>query len=486
MELKIGKIDWVFFLFCLIAGILAEEAFFRGEIGISYFVFIAVFYTIFFWRFRSFSFSHLRVGYLVLISIWLLAAGYYLTDSILFYALNIIVIPSLVIFHIALITSPKKMEWNKLFFILYTTLRIGHGVRYASNFIKHIAKKLNRSSNPKHNDVWKKVLIGVAIAIPFLFVVLNLLMSADTQFEKLLSNIPNLFNFQTEYIFRIIIILIYTFGFFGFMQVLLQKKVHIVQKEGTFKLPQMDGVVTLTVLLLLDLVYILFVVVQFKYFFSGTLNDGFTYAEYARRGFFELLFVTLINLTITTGMITFTKHVQGKLKTTILFALSLLVLSSGVLLISAFMRMSMYEDAYGFTFTRVLVNSFMVFLMVIFAYTLVKIWLDRLSLFHFYFIASLIYYAGMNIINLDQIVVERNIARYETTGKIDIHYLNNFSSTGILGLIELYDKDPDVPGLKALLKQRKAEREYLQADIWQSHNLVRDKAYKKLGELEFE
>lgn len=484
MELKIEKIDWLFFLLCLIAGVLAEEAFFRDEIGISYFVFIAVFYTIFFWRFRSFSFSHQRVGYLVLISIWLLAAGYYLNDTILFYALNIIVIPSLVIFHLALITSPKKMEWNKLFFILYTTLRIGHGVRYAGTFIRLIAKKLNRGSNPKHNDVWKKVLIGIAIAIPFLFVVLNLLMSADAQFEKLLSNIPNFFNFQTEYIFRIIIILIYTFGFFGFMQALLQKKVHIVQKEDTFKLPQMDGVVTLTVLLLLDLVYILFVVVQFKYFFSGTLNDGFTYAEYARRGFFELLFVTLINLTITTGVITFTKSVQGKLKTTIRFAISLLVLSSGVLLISAFMRMSMYEDAYGFTFTRVLVNSFMIFLMVIFAYTLVKIWLDRLSLFHFYFIASLIYYAGMNIINLDQIVVERNIARYETTGKIDIHYLNNFSSTGILGLIELYDKDPDVPGLKALLKQRKAEREYLHADTWQSQNLVRDKANKKLGELE--
>ncbi|MED3550751.1 DUF4153 domain-containing protein [Cytobacillus praedii] len=484
MELKIEKRDWLFFLLCLIAGVLAEEAFFRDEIGISYFIFIAVFYTIFYWRFRSFSFSHQRVGYLILISIWLLAAGYYMNDTILFYALNILVIPSLVIFHLALITSPKKMEWNKLFFILYTTLKLAHGVRYAGIFIRHIAKKLNRGNNSKHNNVLKKVLIGVAIAVPFLFVVLNLLMSADAQFERLLSNIPNLFNFQAEYLFRIIIILIYTLGFFGFMQVLLQKKVQIVQKEGTYKIPQMDGVVTLTVLLLLDIVYLLFVVVQFKYFFSGTLGDGFTYAEYARRGFFELLFVTLINLTVTMGVINFTKSVLGKLKTTIRFALSLLVLSSGVLLISAFMRMSMYEDAYGFTFTRVLVTSFMIFLMVIFAYTLLKIWLDRLSLFHFYFITSLIYYAGMNVINFDQIVVDRNIERYETTGKIDIHYLNSFSSTGILGLIELYEKNPDVPGLEALLKQRKEEREYLNPDTWQSHNLMRDKAYKRLGKLE--
>ena len=240
----------------------------------------------------------------------------------------------------------------------------------------------------------------------------------------------------------------------------------------------------LTVLLLLDLVYILFVAIQFRYFFNGTLNEGFTYAEYARRGFFELLFVTLINLTITTGVIHFTKNVQGLLKKAIRMALTVLVLSSGVLLISAFMRLTMYEDAYGFTFTRVLVHSFMIFLMVIFAYTLVKIWLEKLSLFHFYFIASLIYYVGINTVNFDKIVVDRNIDRFETTGKIDINYLNSLSSTGILGLIEIYEEKPDVPGLKDLLKQCKTDREYLKSNSWQSHNLAKHKAYVKLGELD--
>ena len=149
------------------------------------------------------------------------------------------------------------------------------------------------------------------------------------------------------------------------------------------------------------------------------------------------------------------------------------------------MRMTMYEDAYGFTFTRMLVNSFMIFLMVIFAYTLVKIWLEKLSLFHFYFIASLIFYAGINMINIDKVVVDKNIDRFETTGKIDIDYLNSLSSTGLLGLIELYEKNPDVQGLEALLKKRKADREDLKSDSWQSHNFARNKAYEKLGEMEF-
>lgn len=484
MELKIEKIDWFFLFSCLLVGIVAEEAFFRYQIGVSYFIFIAVFYTLFFYRFRSFSFSHQRFGYLVLISIWLLAADYCLYDIKLFYTLNILIIPALVIFHLALITSPKKIEWSNLSFILYTVLRLIAGVRYSAIFTKHIAELFKWSSDQKQNDVWKKILIGIAISIPLLFIILNLLISADAQFERLLSSIPNLISFRADYVFRLTIILIYTFSFFGFMQVLLQKNIHIVQREGTRKPIAMDGIITLTVLLFLDLVYVLFVAIQFRYFFSGTLDEGYTYAEYARRGFFELLFVTLINLTVTTGIINFTKNVQKFLKRTIRMALTVLVLSSGVLLISAFMRLTMYEDAYGFTFTRGLVHSFMIFLMVIFAYTFVKIWLEKLSLFHFYFIASLIYYVGINTVNFDRLVVDRNVDRFETTGKIDIDYLNNLSSTGILGLIEIYEKNPDVPGLKDLLKQRKAEREYIKSDQWQSYNLERNKAYVKLGELD--
>ena len=55
MELKIEKMTGSFFS-CAYLGIVAEEAFFRYQIGISYFIFIAVFYTYFsvgFDRFRS-------------------------------------------------------------------------------------------------------------------------------------------------------------------------------------------------------------------------------------------------------------------------------------------------------------------------------------------------------------------------------------------------------------------------------------------------
>lgn len=484
MELQIKKKDWIFLLLCLLMGVLAEESFFRSIIGISYFVFIIGFYSIFFWRFRSFTFSHQRLGYLLLISIWFLAADYYLYDSKPFNTLNIIAIPTLVIFHLTLITSPPKWQWSNLSFVFYMIRRLFEGFHFSAVFINRTAGLFKQSGKEKQYDIWKKILIGIVVSIPILFLILNLLIEADTQFEKIINSFPELINLNPEMIIRTVIVLLYTFGFFGFMQVLLNRKGTVLLQKGNVNSVTLDGIITFTVLVLLDLVYILFVAVQFKYFFSGTLEGGFTYAEYARRGFFELLFVTLINLSVTTIVITFTNNLQGIMKKIIQMALTILVIGSGVILISAIMRMNMYETAYGFTFTRVLAHSFMIFLIVIFVYTLVKIWLEKLSLFHFYFIASLIYYVGMNTINLDQIVVDKNMDRYEESGKIDIHYLSNLSATGILGLIELYEKNSNIDGLAELLRQHKLDYSYLKNDTWQSYNFTRNKTVKRLDELE--
>ncbi|MGG0717908.1 DUF4173 domain-containing protein [Robertmurraya massiliosenegalensis] len=483
MEFMLKKVDWFFLILCLVVGVVFEEAFFRGQIGISYFCFIAIFYALFYWRFRSHTFTHQRLGYFVLIAIWFLAASFYLYDMIFFNLLNILLIPALVIFHLVLITAPRKFIWTKFSFIAFICKRLINGIRYHFLFVHYLTKHLKKGKRQASHEIGKKVLIGIVISIPVLFIVLNLLISADAHFERLINSLPQLFNFRTDNLFRFIIICVFGFGIFGFMQALLVKNFQVEQKEGVPKTISFDGIITVTVLILLNVVYVIFIAIQFKYFFSETLAIGYTYAEYARRGFFELLFVTLINLTVTTVVITNTKELLGNVQKVVNVSLSLLVVCSGVLLVSAYMRLTMYEEAYGFTFTRVLAHSFMIFLMVIFAYTLVKIWLKKLSLVHFYFIATLIYYVGMNVINIDRIIVEQNLERYETTGKIDIFYLGNMSATGVLGLIELYEEDPTVPELKQLLAQYQADLPYTKSDSWQSRNYTRDKAYEKLEKL---
>lgn len=486
MEMKIGKSDWIFLLLCLVLGIVAEEAFFRAEIGISYLVFTIAFYALFFYRYRRFSFSHQRLGYLILICIWLMAAGYFLNDNLFFYALNIFVIPALVFFHLILITSQKNIRWNKPVFITYLFSRLGAVLKYNFIFASLIGKVLKQGVDENKYLVWKKVSIGILISLPVLFVVLQLLMSADSQFERMLGGIPQWFQLLNgETIFRIIAVLFCTLTFFALMQALIKKQINAMIQSGDKQTFKIDAIITITVLVLINAVYVLFTIVQFKYFFSGTLQADLTYAEYARKGFFELLFVTLINLTITILVLTFVDKTIGFIKRFMQLLLTTLVLTSAVLLSSAFLRLSMYEDAYGFTFIRVMAHSFMIFLVVIFMYTLIKIWIEKLSLFHFYFISGLLYYTVMNVIDVEQMVVSENIERYEQTGKIDIHYLNSLSYTGVLGLIDLYEENSQLPGLKNILLERKNVANFDMIP-WQSYNLKRVQANQELNKIQLE
>ncbi|MGG3470758.1 DUF4173 domain-containing protein [Neobacillus pocheonensis] len=484
METKISKSDWLFLVLCLLLGILGEEAFFRGKIGISYFVFIAGFYTVFFWRYRRYTFSHQRIGYLILCCIWLLSASFFLNDNEVFYGINIMAIPCLVIFHLVLVTSPKQMKWNQLGMILYLFSMLLDSVKYNAAFSGVFAKGLKQGVNEEKAVIWKKVLIGLVISLPVLFIVLNLLMSADVQFKRMIGGIPDWFNvIDVESIFRVVVILFYTVGFFGFMQILAKKQIKVIKQTANNQGSKLDSIITITVLIVINAVYLLFTMVQFKYFFSGTLQGDFTYAEYARKGFFELLFVTMINLSITVVVLTVVNHGTNFVKRFMKILLTILVLASFIMLISAFMRLGMYEEAYGFTLTRILAHSFMIFLVVIFMYTLVKVWVEKLSLFHFYFISSLIYFTAITVIDLDKIVVKENMDRYTESRKIDIYYLNDLSYTGVMGLIDLYEKDKSINGLEGILIKRK-QQALTENNPWQSYNLKREQAFAKLKKLD--
>ncbi|NRD79243.1 DUF4173 domain-containing protein [Bacillus sp. BRMEA1] len=483
MEVKFGKSEWTFLCASLLLGILAEESFFRGRIGISYIVFIGSAYLVFFWRYRRYSFSHQRLGGLVLCCIWLLTASYFLNDTLLFYLLNILIIPCLVIFHMVLVTSPKKLQWNKPLYIVYLLSKFLDCIKYVISIWAHIGTGVKRGVDEGKIVIWKKVGIGIIVSLPVLIVVLKLLMNADAHFDRLMGGIPDWFQVvDAETLIRWIVVLGFTLGFFTFLQILAKKQVTYMLPNKSNPRVQLDAIIAITVLILINAVYVLFTIVQFKYFFGGTLQKDYTFAEYARKGFFELLFVTMINLTIMNSILTFVHVSTNGMKRLTQIMLSVLILSSSVMLCSAFLRLSMYEEAYGFTFIRVLVHSFMIFLTVIFAYTLVKIWLEKLSLFHFYFIASLLYYTAVSVIDLNRIVVNENIHRYETTGKVDISNFESMSSDGEIGLVELYEKDPHIPDLKSILLERK-KMLHMESKVWQSYNLKRAEAAKKILEL---
>lgn len=479
-----GK-DWLFLFACLGLGILAETSFLHGRIGVSYLIFIAGFYLVLFLRFRL-SFNHRRIGLLFMVAIWILSGSYLVYANELFYILNVIIIPILVFSHIVLITSPNTFQWDTPKFILRLVHKLQAGKRYSTSFINQAFKGLFKHMNDQTAQILKRVLIGLAIGIPMLFVITGLLMSADAIFQDVMLRLPAFIlqlNFLEGFL-RTAFIVVVGFLFFGVFQVLFtQEESAVGPQEQSKKIVRWDSITAITILILINAIYLLFVVIQFRYFFSGMLMEGFTYAAYARRGFAELVVVLLINWTLLMSFLKLVQDDRRGIKLTMNILYSLLIVVSGVMLASAYQRLSMYEAAYGFTLDRLLAHAFMIFLMIIFAYTFIRVWIERLSVTHFYLIMGLTFYTVLNVVNVDQIIVDQNIERYEKTGKIDIYYLHSLSYTGWDGLIHLYELGEDDPALTELLIMKQEEVSKEAESSWQSFNFAKQKVAEKLNRL---
>ncbi|GAA5415642.1 hypothetical protein Pryu01_00673 [Paraliobacillus ryukyuensis] len=483
------KKSYLFLILCLGLGLLAELSFFHGVIGVSYVLFIAAFYAVLFLQ-QGVHFSHRRIGLLVMVLIWVLAASYLFYDNALFYQLNSLVIPVLVFLHIVLITTPNHIDWLSAIFANQVLQKFTQTFNYGKRWIKFVLKRtIFRQMNQATTQLVKRVVIGLLLGVPLLGVILSLLVSADANFESIVMEVPSFIIGLNvlEGLFRTVAVILLTILFFSAFKTL--RKRYVLPLGKTMQTKQQaswDGVIAGTIIVLLNSIYVLFVVIQFKYFFGQAIQADFTYAEYARRGFFELVVVTVINwsmLLICLKFVPIKKQFSGYFMKSMY---SLLIMASGVMLISAYIRLSMYENAYGFTMDRILAHAFMLFLIVIFAYTLIRVWLDGISVVHFYFIAGLIFYAALNAINPEQIIVENNLERYQQTEKIDIHYLNALSYSGIDGLITLYETAPDYPELQSVLKDRKESIEQLDLETWQSFNFKKQQVINRLKELELD
>lgn len=486
MGMNVQKKDGIFLFLCIGLGILAELSFLHGRIGLSYLVFISGFYLVVFLRFRL-EFNHRRIGLLLMVVIWILSGSYLIYDHALFYNLNLFMIPILVFAHTVLITRPNTFKWNTPHFVLMLFEKLREAHKYVVSFNNSVFRKFFKNMGQQTGQIVKRIMIGLGIGIPLLCVITVLLMSADTIFENAVMRLPR-FMLELNFIegtFRFIFIICVGLLFFGVFQV-LQKKTSTPLQHNEQKNNNWDSITAITILFMLNSIYLIFVVIQFRYFFNHELLAGVTYATYARRGFFELVLVTLINWTILISLLKKVIPLKQHHRLTLNILYSILIVVSGVILASAYQRLSLYEAAYGFTMARILAHTFMIFLMVIFAYTLIRVWIERISLTHFYLIIGLIFYTALNVVNVEQMIVDNNLKRYEQTGKIDLEYLNTLSYTGLNGLIRLYESHEHVPELQKMLLNRQQWEAEQPKDNWQSFNFAKQEAVKKLKKLDLQ
>ncbi|MCR2803580.1 DUF4153 domain-containing protein [Paenibacillus soyae] len=494
----------------VILGFISQYLFVGRAAGVSVPIFTLLFYVYFFYatKGRRGGFDRWqgqsKTGWLLFGPIGLLSLTYAIFANELFRLLNFWVLVALIVGQTMLLTRGGSQPWFRPRFgaeLLkqWLVTPFAHlGVPFG--FMAGWLRMGEESSRTRTN--LGKISLGLLLAAPLLLVVILLLASADGIFMSWLNRLPALLDGGTaeESFLRFLFAVCAAFYLFSFVWGLMFKQerplpaeepkrgeaweweaIALTPNKADAAKPRdtLDPIVASTVLVCVNAVYVLFAIIQFTYLFGaadGLLPAGTAYAEYARRGFAELVFVALINICILLVGLHYVERGESWLDRLRKIMLTVLMGCTLVMLISAYSRMSLYEEAYGYTQLRLLVSGFMIFLGVLMAIAIVRIWYRWFSLAKIYIALGIAAYVIMNYSNLDARIAEKNIERYETTDKIDLDYLDTLSADAAPALAKLAREHPELEGVDDMLDDfRKLAKD---RKHWQSWSL----ALRKLEE----
>jgi hypothetical protein len=239
----------------------------------------------------------------------------------------------------------------------------------------------------------------------------------------------------------------------------------------------------MTVLVAVDALFGSFMLIQAAYFFGGldTLDrTGMTYSHYARRGFFELVAVACLALALLWGLALLARRERPWQRRGFNIACAVLIALTFGMLASAFQRMLLYEQAYGYTYLRLYTHSFMIWLALVLGLFLVALLRDRPRLFTFgSFVSALAYVAVLNLANPDALIVRENLARYQASGKLDAVYLAGLSADAtpaLVAALPTLDDTARATIAQALAWQRDALTTTEAGQGWPSWSLPRARA----------
>ncbi|MCM1150378.1 MAG: DUF4173 domain-containing protein, partial [Butyricicoccus sp.] len=257
------------------------------------------------------------------------------------------------------------------------------------------------------------VLLGLAVSLPLAFVVLALLCSADRVFallvERALSFDLELGDGLAAALKALWLFLLGFFGLFCALAGQAQSPVDSAPRETG----RGEPVTAVTFVSVLSAVYLAFCAVQVVYLFAGVksgLPEGFYYAGYARQGFFQLLFVSLLNA----ALVVFCSW-KFRESRALRALLTLVCACTYVLIASSAFRMLLYVDVYGLTFLRLLVLWFLGVLAVLMAGIVVSLYRRGWNLFRFTCCVCLSLWLVFSFAKPDRIAARCNLSRFGMT-----------------------------------------------------------------------
>lgn len=291
------------------------------------------------------------------------------------------------------------------------------------NFVKSPAEGKKLLKNKKQ---LKQIALGCAAAFCLLLIVLPLLLSSDAIFRELFQrmfafvNLIRLFRgIDAANIVGIVLtFLLGTISLYTFFAGMFRKNLEPVKENRQGSINSVTGI---TFAGILAAVYVLYSGIQILFLFlrlDSGLPEGTTYSQYAHEGFWQLLFVSIINF----GAVVICLQIfeENKILKTILCLVSL---CTCVMILSACWRMILYVNAYHLTFLRVLVLWFLGVLMLIFFGVIFGIFRKSFRLFRYITLIVSVCYIGFSFAKTDRMIAEYNIRNTEEMNENDLSYL---------------------------------------------------------------
>lgn len=380
-----------------------------------------------------------RTAMLLFIPLGLLALCFALFDTDWLRAINMLGFIILAIVQALLLGKLTVYSWTRPRVILDAVIGL-----FTLPFI-HMGKPFRSIGNIKSAS-WKailKALLGFVIALPLFVVVLVLLSSSDGLFASVVLDTLEFFFDDVDAVWTcwtLILSFPLSMMFYSLLfSIRHPETIEYFAKEA--KVPATDGKLSpaaaLGALTPFAAVYALFVGIQATYLFGMRLPDEMTFADYARSGFFELFAVTVLNLAVVLLALQVTRTRADKAGFVLRVVCTIITAQTGLMLLSAVLRMFLYIQQYGLTTLRVVVLLCEAGAAVLLVALTLKIWKQGFGFFRWLACASLALLLIGNYMCMDAVIANYNVKAY-TAGKIrfDMSYLVELSPIAALSLPE--------------------------------------------------
>lgn len=288
-----------------------------------------------------------------------------------------------------------------------------------------------------------KALIGLLCAVPVIVVVVPLLISSDDAFRGMMNNIfGDTFEFFIKSVFGVLLFpFVIAYGF--------SLRTHRTAELKESRFAGLENTYIVSFLSAIGVFYVMYLFSQLAYFFSafkGFLPNGeITYATYARKGFFEMCTIAVINLAIVFAALLLAKKENGKVCHGIKAVTTFICTFTLIIIATAISKMVLYIGAYGMTVLRLTTSAFMLFLSVVFISVILRIYVKRINIFKTALVAASCVILLLGVMNVNAVCAKYNYERYAVGGKtVDVSGMYKLGYEGVPYIVKLAESEDSV------------------------------------------